>query len=58
MTKQSIEKQQKINQLTDDFIKLIEAHYPNQKLTWMMLVDIHLDILKNLEKKYSTKLSA
>lgn len=58
MNKQLIEKEQKINQLTEDFIKLIQTYYPDQKLTWLSLVDIHLDILKNLEKKYSTKLSA
>ncbi len=58
MNKQLIEKEQKINQLTEDFIKLVKAYYPDQKLTWLLMVDIHLDILKNLEKKYSTKLSA
>ena len=58
MNKQLIEKEQKINQLTEDFIKLIQTYYPDQKLTWLSMVDIHLDILKNLEKKYSTKLSA
>ena len=58
MNKQLIEKEQKINQLTEDFIKLVQTYYPGQKLTWLSMVDIHLDILKNLEKKYSTKLSA
>ncbi len=58
MNKEPMTDKEIINQLTDEFLKIVKVYYPDKPLTWINMVNIHLDILQNLEKKMPIKVSS